>query len=383
MSEAIERLAQLRGFHAMDPANVPLACDLFDALVAAGEYAEADDFLAGLPEVAAAAAGPRFRRARSALMHGRYAEAIAALQSLLDDGHENVALWHDLAFARLCLRETAAASQVLTEAMARFGDSAELAIVAARVAMMDGDFALALARLEQAQVLAPENATVQGVRALALFDAGESDAGYAAAMACLAAHPDQHEALIVAGSVALARQRIDEAETHFGRALSRHPNSGRCLSGFGQVRMLQSRLPEALDILRHAVVAMPDHIGTWHALAWAELLLGQVDAAETSYQRAYDLDRNFADSHGGLALIHALHSRRDEAELAIKRALRLNPQCPTALYAQTVLLEDAGQGEEAVRLLGTLVQPLGLPEGMTLGEFSRRLRERFDAGRSR
>lgn len=377
MSHTTDRLAQLRRFHAMDPANLPLACDLLDGYLAAGDYAEADQLLAALPAEAQAAAGVRFRRARNALIQGRYAETADVLQGLIDDGHENVALWHDLAFAQLCQRDTAGANQALSDAEARFGDSVEIAIVAARVAMMEGDFERALTRLEQARAMAPEHATVQGLRALALLDSGENDAGYAAAIACLAQHPDQHEALLVAGTVALWRQHLDESDAHFTRALGRHPNSGRALSGVGQVRMLQNRLPDALQELRHAVVAMPDHIGTWHALAWTELLLGDVDAAETSYQHAYDLDRNFADSHGGLALIHALRGRRDEAELAIKRALRLNPECPTALYARTLLLEDSGQGGEAAQLLGQLVQPLGLPAGTDLADFSRKLRARF------
>src|SRR5207342_527942 len=100
--------------------------------------------------------------------------------------------------------------------------------------------------------------------------------------------------------------------------------------------------PAARDQLLHAVVTMPDHIGTWHALAWAQLLLGDIDAAAGSYQQAYDLDRNFADSHGGLALIHALRGETDAAEQAVKRALRLSPQCATALYAKSLLLSDAG-----------------------------------------
>jgi tetratricopeptide (TPR) repeat protein len=377
MSSTPDRLAQLRRFLAMDPANTQLACDLIDSCLAMGEYAEADRVLAELPAEAQMAAGILFRRARNALIHGRYAEAADVLQGLIAEGHENVALWHDLAFAQLCQRQTADANETLMQAVERFGDNPEIAIVAARVAMMDGDFVQALARLEQARAMAPEHATVLGLRSLALLDSGENEAGYAAAIACLDRHPDQHEALLVAGTVALWRQHLDEADAHFVRALSRHPNSGRALSGVGQVRMLQNRLPDALQELRHAVVAMPDHIGTWHALAWTELLLGDVDAAETSYERAYDLDRNFADSHGGLALIHALRGRREEAELAIKRALRLNPECPTALYARTLLLEDSGQGDEAMKLLGGLVQPLGLPAGMDIADFSRKLRARF------
>lgn len=379
MNETMQRLESLRGFLAQDPGNVPLACELLDAYLACGDYAGAQALLESLPAASREAPGIRFRQARGALIHGRYAEAAEVLQGLIGEGIDNVALWHDLAFAQLCQRDTVAARTTLEEAATRFGANVELLIVRARVAMMDGDFPFALATLEDANTLAPEHATVLGLRALALFDMVQNDAAYETAMACLARYPDQHEALIVAGSVALARQAIDESETHFTRALNRLPNSGRCLSGLGQVRMLQSRLPEARDILRHAVITMPDHIGTWHALAWAELLLGEIDAAETSYQRAYDLDRNFADSHGGLALVHAVKGRREEAEQAIRRALRLNASCPTALYARSLLLEDEGREDEAMQLLAGLVQPMGLPPGTELKTFARTLRSRFDA----
>ena len=372
-----QRAAQLRAFFAMDPANVPLACDLFDAYVGAGDIPQAIAFLEGLPAELRAEAAIRFRQARAGLMQGRHAEAVALIQGLIGEGHDSAALWHDLAFAQLCLRDTASARATLQAAMPRFEAPVELIIVAARVAMMDGDFALALRHLEQAESLDATNATVQGLRSLALLDGDETDAAYEAAMGCLAAFPDQHEALMVAGTVALWRQDVPQAEAHFVRALDRLPNSGRCLSGLGQVRMLQNRLDDARAVLLRATAAMPDHIGTWHALAWVELMRGEIDEAETSYQRAFDLDRNFADSHGGLALVHALRGRTDDAEAAIRRALRLNPQCPTALYAQTLLLEASGRGDEAMRLLSGLVQPAGLPEGTDLAEFSRRLRGRF------
>lgn len=378
-NERNRRISQLRDFLAIDPANVPLACELFDACIEAGEVGQAVMLLETLPPQAQADAAIRFRQARGGLMQGRYADAAQWLGGLIGEGHANAALWHDLAFAQLCLRDTRAARATLADAQARFGDEVELDIVAARVAMMDEEFAQALERLDRALAQVPAHATAQGVRALALFDHGDIDTGYAAAMACLAAHPDQHEALLVAGTAALWRRALEESEAHFVRALARHPNSGRCLSGLGQVRMQQNRLDDAGALLRGATVAMPDHIGTWHALAWVALLEGDIDAAEASYQSAYDLDRNFADSHGGLALIYVLRGRSDEAELAIRRALRLNPQCPTALYAQTLLLEAEGRGDEALHLLGNLVQPSDLPEGMELAELSRSLRARIQS----
>jgi tetratricopeptide (TPR) repeat protein len=379
MNEVTERVASLRGYLAVDPGNTQLACDLVDALFAAGDFVGADASIAALPDAAQDAAGVRFRRARCALVLGRYAEAAELLGALIADGHENVALWHDLAFAQLCMRQNRDAAATITAAEARFGADAELAVVAARVALMEGDFARSNAALDTALALAPEHATALGLRALVLLDSGETDAGMEVALACLALYPEQHEALLVAGTVALWRQDLGNADLYYQRALARYPNSGRALSGYGQLLMLRNDLPAAITQLEHAVVAMPDHIGTWHALAWAQLLQGQLDAAETSYRQAYALDDNFADSHGGLALVDALKGRTNEAEQSVKKALRLNAQCVTALYAKTLLLSDSGRTDEADALLAGLMGQINLPSTMNIHDFARNLRSRFKA----
>lgn len=379
MNEVTERVARLRSYLAADPGNIQLACDLVDGQFAAGDFVDADASIAALPSAAQGAAGIRFRRARCALVLGRHAEASQLLEALIADGHENVALWHDLAFAQLCKRQTRAAAATIAAAQARFGTDAELALVSARVALMDGDFVQANAALDTALALAPEHATALGLRALVLLDSGESDAAMDVALACLARYPDQHEALLVAGTVALWRQDLANADRYYRHALARHPNSGRALSGRGQLLMLRNELPAAIAQLEHAVVAMPDHIGTWHALAWAQLLHGHLDAAETSYRQAYALDDNFADSHGGLALIDALKGRTQQAEQSVKRALRLNSQCVTALYAKTLLLSDSGRTEAADMLLSGLIGPINLPPTMNIHEFARNLRSRFNA----
>ena len=377
MTVSIGRATQLREYLRADPGNVVLACDLLDELVSSGAHVDAERLIEALPAQARAASGIQFRSARCALILGRYAEAAAALRALINEGQENVALWHDLAFCYLCMRDADNAVRTLDDASSRFGASAELAIVRARVALMKGDFAGTHAALGEALVLSPDHSTALGLRALALLDAGDAEQATRAAEAALIKFPGQHEALLVAGTTALWRQELDRANGFFELALERHPNSGRALSGDGQLKMLRQDLPAACERLQQAVAAMPDHIGTWHALAWVHLLCGDIDAAESAYQSAYDLDRNFADSHGGLALIHALKLRIDEAEQAIKRALRLDAHCVTALYAQSLILSDAGRNGEAEQILSGLLQHSPVPTNMAIGEFAGNLRARF------
>jgi Flp pilus assembly protein TadD len=67
--------------------------------------------------------------------------------------------------------------------------------------------------------------------------------------------------------------------------------------------------------------------------------------------QALALDRNFAESHGGLAVVAVLQGREEEARASLKRALRLDPQAMSAQYAEMLLLQRAGKQEEARRIL--------------------------------
>jgi tetratricopeptide (TPR) repeat protein len=375
------RSAQLRAYLLADPANADLVCELADALAAEGRHTEALEVLSTAASGSAAAQGVRFRLARNALVLGDYAGAEHALQALAAESGESLALQHDLAFAQLCQRRITDARHTIEGALERFGPDTELLVLDARVAMMEGDFGRALAQLDQALALDSGHEQALGVRALALFDSSRMDEAAAAATECLARYPHQHEALLVAATQALWKQDLEGAEAHLVRALARHPNSGRALSAKGQLLMLRERLPEAREVFDQAVLAMPDHIGTWHALAWVQLLQGDVEAAALSYQRAYDLDRNFGDSHGGLALVAALRGDRDAAEAAIKRALRLDPNSANAHLAEVVVLEDRGEHEAAEARFASLAKG-SVASSMSVQEFLARLRARTGTTRA-
>lgn len=381
-------ISRLKGFLAVDPANPELLCELVDALFAEGGFSEARQILRDAPESARATAGVRFREARLHLVHGDYADSEAVLTRLLNEHPGNDALIHDIAFAQLCQRRTEDARQTL--ALAQAGDAndasaqnPELGVLAARIAMMDGDFEQTQVLLAQVLAREPEHSTALGLRALAWLDAGDGERAALAAAQCLALHPDQHEALLCAGSLALWQHDPELAEPHFSRALQRFPNSGRALSGLGQVHMLRGELAPANEVLERAVVAMPDHIGTWHALGWIQLLEGDLDAAGRSYQSAYDLDRNFAESHGGLAVVALLNGRVEEGEASMKRALKLDPNSVSGRYARTLWLNQAGDDDAANGLFAQLLAEGVLP-GVTneqAGQMAERLKARALARR--
>src|SRR6476659_2919458 len=156
------RSARLRGFLASDPTNATLAGDLAEALIAEGAPEEAAQVLASLPETAARTARVRFLQARIALITGSYADAERIYRDLIAAGDESAAVWHDLAFSQLCQRQADAAAQSLQTAIARFNPDPALHVLQARTALMQSDYTAALAALERALALDPDDAAAQG-----------------------------------------------------------------------------------------------------------------------------------------------------------------------------------------------------------------------------
>jgi DNA-binding SARP family transcriptional activator len=78
-----------------------------------------------------------------------------------------------------------------------------------------------------------------------------------------------------------------------------------------------------------------------------------------------ELDRNFGESHGALAAVQVLQGKIDEARASIKRAQRLNPLGFAAYYAQMLLLEADGKGEEAKQLVESIMKTPHLNLGTT------------------
>jgi Tfp pilus assembly protein PilF len=115
-------------------------------------------------------------------------------------------------------------------------------------------------------------------------------------------------------------------------------------------------------------------------LAWNQLLRGDSEAAEASYRSAYDIDRNFGDTHGGLALVAALRGDYDGAEQSIKRALRLDPDAVTARYAQALVMEARGDVEGSEAAIARLLPTSGAFAAIPVREFAQRLKTTLKTG---
>jgi tetratricopeptide (TPR) repeat protein len=202
------------------------------------------------------------------------------------------------------------------------------------------DEAMACARGSLA--LRPEQAPMRGALATLLLDAErmtEAEQVVAEASSTGLVTP---ELTCVSGYLALGREDSSAAEARFAETLKARPQDGRALLGAGLAAAAVQDLPRALGHLQAAAQAMPGHLGTLNALAWMQLLAGQLDAAASTFEQALEVDRNFAETHGGLAVVAALRGETAAAEERVRTAHRLDRNSFSAAYA-AMLLRNGSQ----------------------------------------
>lgn len=364
MNDLMQQLERSEGYLASDPDNTELLARVIDLSLAAGDGARA-----GRHALAALQRYPddAFFLARlgsSHLARKEWVDAAAVFERVLAQ-HADLNLAYNLAYAYVWQGRHADAYAALSPYL----EAAELSppmvtlLVRALHHMGEGDRAIALADAHMARCAG--DASFLAAASLACFDGGKLEqAGQlsAAALAlALAPAQAQHalplEALVTAGSLALARVDSDLAVAQFQQALTINPAEGRSWSGLGTASLLKRDLAAAQQQLEQAVKYMPSHIGTWHLLGWSRLLAGQLDSARAAFQAALELDRNFGDSHGGLAVVQAMQGQREQAEAGITRALGLDGDSLSARYAQMVLAGETADPQRfrklALRLLST------------------------------
>jgi tetratricopeptide (TPR) repeat protein len=288
-------------------------------------------------------------------LHGqRYVEAEQALSAALARGIEAAEVRYNLGFALFMQRRFADSLAVLAES-AKW-DTVSIALtLRARCLHHLGRPDEAIADCKAHLAMAPADADTHGLLGLLLYEQSQFEGAQGHIDTALRLNPKQLDAMLARASLQSDSQQYDAARGSFYTLLQVYPDCGRAWLGLGLIKLLHMQVEAARDDVGLAARHMPEHIGTWHVLAWIQIMRGDVIAAELAFNRALAVDRNFGESHGGAAVIAALQGREADARLSIKRALKLAPQSMSARYAQMMLLRRRGQHEEAQAVLDTFL----------------------------
>lgn len=217
-----------------------------------------------------------------------------------------------------------------------------------------------------------------GVASLLVIDAGQFGAARGLAEA---ADESQAEASVARACLALADGRPDSALPGLERAERTRPDDGRIQAIIGLCRLQQGDLAGAQARFARALAGnVQAHVGTWHALGWARLLQGDRAGARAAFTQALALDRNFAESHGAMALVLGLDGQVAQAEQHLRAADKLDASNVTGRYARAVLAGDARDAGQVQALMKRLLARPGLFRGSLADDALAVLRRSRKAG---
>jgi len=197
---------------------------------------------------------------------------------------------------------------------------------------------VALAELNQATALRPQDFDMQLTLATYSIEAERAREAVAAAQQALraaTAAPQQAVAHATLGRACLVLSEIDRAEAEFNAALQLDPANGEAHFGLGQIRLSQGKPFQAERELRLAIRAAPDWAPPYSALADVLIDKGQAGEART----------------------------------LLEKAIALNPGDWQGQYRLATLLNETGDTKQAVELYGEVArrQPDFLPVREQLG----------------
>ncbi len=310
--------------------------------------------------------------ADSSFSDGDYAEAQSAYEQALRLDPEQARATSNLATCYLKNRIVKKAETVLTDFLARHPDDAGARLVLARVFVRQGELPQAADALR----------------------------------AVLRAHPDVVMAHYNLGLIAYHSRLYDEAETHLKRAVALKPDLPDAHYTLGLTYMALGRYPEAIASLERARQVDPRHIGTHFNLANAYARTGRMKDAEgeqavyadlsgrskahqereaqikSSSVRAIQflLDRKYPEALGAyqdlakrfpdyapiqsqIGQLQIRLGRRDEAFVALRRAVELDPKLSDPHYLLSGLYRERGDQQAADRELETFAALEAIPEG--------------------
>ena len=369
-----QQLARLLEHLANDRGNKLLAFRVIDLSLEENRLDQVDQILQQTAQHWPDDAGLLNRRAMAALRRNNPKAAITDLEKIVAAGNADAPVRYNLGYACYMAGEFIKTRAALEPVLTDVDKIPVLAPLYVLCLQQLGEFDAAIAYAEQRLQATPDDAELQGVLALLYFDAEKDlNACRRYVATALAKQPNHPMALVAASSLAVMDENPDEALALAQRIVQRNPNDGRAWACIGLAYLFHRDLKAAQQALERAVQTMPGHIGTWHLLAWSQLLQNDIDGAEASFNKARDIDRNFGETHGGLAIVAYLRGDKERAKAQADRARRLAPTNMSQHYLKLLQLQDNGDDAGVRRYLeDTLKRKTGFKDDNLL-DLARRM----------
>ncbi len=142
--------------------------------------------------------------------------------------------------------------------------------------------------------------------------------------------------------------RVDEAITHYQKALEINADNAEAHNNLGTALFEKGKVDEAIVHYQETLKIKPSYAEAHLNLGSALQLKGKMDEAITHYREALEINPDYAEAHNNLGNVLRQTGRVDEAITHFQRALGINPDDVKALNNLGTALQQKGRVDEAI-----------------------------------
>lgn len=347
-------LQRLKEFLEMDPSNALLALDLIGGLAKQGDFRAAMQIVDQSLGLNDDHADLLSWKGHLCLALNQYDDAVQAYHDLFRRGYAQPGLKINCALACFQTGKYEAAYELLAQIPEL--DVANTLLKARCLAHLENNSQAIAETYRLLTTCTPEqHAEVHGLLSLLYLDDAQYELAEKHCRTSLQLDNSQCDALITSASLSLYRLETETTLIILEPLLAKHPEMGRLLAMKALSYMYAHRFDAAIQWYEKACQKMPGHVGSRVNLGWCYFSVKDYDRAESCFKEGLKTDRNFAECHGGLAIVNAVREKWSVSQEQLKRALKLDANCPSALFARALYLQVKGKTKEADSIMSGLM----------------------------
>lgn len=232
-----------------------------------------------------------------------------------------------------------------------------------------GNEEAALAVLQRAITFLPDDAKLQLSLAVQAQRMHRLKTALAAVNTALAVTPQDARALYVAAGIHFDRGESSVAAEQYRRYLQQQPNDASAHFGLGRALRALQQTPEAKRELERSIALQPVQTEAYYQLGELDLNSGEDDAARRNYLKVLDRMPAHAGALTGLGMLDFRSQQYESARSYLDRAILAAPDYQPAHYYRGLTLRklgDMARAEEDLRVaveLANKQQGKGKPVG--------------------
>jgi len=176
-----------------------------------------------------------------------------------------------------------------------------------------------------------------------LLDKGQVDEAMTHYQKALELQPRYADACNNLGSALLEKNRVDEAITCYQKALELQPDYALAHNNLGNALLRKGQVDEAIAHYQKSLAIQPDYANAWNNLGTAFRQKGHLDEAITDYCKALKIHPNHAQAHNNLGDVLLQKGQVDEAIAHFQMAVKIKPDFAEAHHNLGIILLQKGQ----------------------------------------